>query len=399
LEKVKDIPGIVVEIEKDKPGPSKGKPIELLISGTNEQKLKSVTKKIRDYLENIKGLSDIEDTLPMPGIEWQYHIDRAQAARYGSNIQHIGQMIQMVAGGLKVTEYRPDNSRNEIDLTVRFPEKYRHLDQIEQLQIQTPKGKVPLRNMVKREAHPRVGTIHRYNSKRFYLVLANVIPGVLVDDKVKEIELWLQSQTFDPDVEVIFKGEEEDKKETGLFLMKAFGIAVFLILLILVTQFNSFFSAFLVMTSVVFSTFGVFVGLLVTHQPFGIVMGGLGVIALAGIIVSNNIIFIDTFDRLRKKGQTFAQVKEVILRTGAQRLRPVILTKLTTILGLLPILLRMDLDFIHGQISFGAPSTEWWIQLSTAIVFGVAFASVLTLILTPCALMLREKWRFRKQAI
>ena len=148
------------------------------------------------------------------------------------------------------------------------------------------------------------------------------------------------------------------------------------------------------------STIGVFVGLIVTGQPFGIVMGGIGIIALSGIIVSNNIIFIDTFDHLKvklKKNYTLSDVKDIILRTGAQRLRPVILTKLTIVLGLLPIMFRINVDYLNRTIHIGAPSSQWWTLLATTIVFGVLFASPLTLILTPSLLMVREKIKFWKE--
>ena len=168
--------------------------------------------------------------------------------------------------------------------------------------------------------------------------------------------------------------------------------------IILVTQFNSFYSAFLILTAVVMSTIGVMLGLLITDQPFGIVMSGIGVIALAGIVVNNNIVLIDTFDRLKK---TAASPSEAILRTGAQRLRPVLLTSITTILGLMPMVLGVNIDLVAREIQIGAPSTQWWRQLSTAIVFGLTFATVLTLVVTPSALMLRVNlgvwWRGRRR--
>ncbi len=168
--------------------------------------------------------------------------------------------------------------------------------------------------------------------------------------------------------------------------------------IILVTQFNSFYSAFLILSAVIMSTIGVMIGLLVTGQPFGIVMSGIGVIALAGIVVNNNIVLIDTFDRLK---QTTPNVREAILRTGAQRLRPVLLTTVTTILGLMPMVLAMNIDFLTRTVQLGAPSTQWWRQLSTAIVFGLTFATVLTLVVTPSALMLRANladwWRKKRR--
>ncbi|GAL06711.1 RND multidrug efflux transporter [Photobacterium aphoticum] len=159
--------------------------------------------------------------------------------------------------------------------------------------------------------------------------------------------------------------------------------------LILITQFNSFYQAFLILSAVLFSTVGVFLGLLVFQRPFGIVMSGIGVIALAGIVVNNNIVLIDTYNQLRKTG---LDKVTAIMHTGAQRLRPVMLTTITTILGLMPMVLEMNIDLINRNVAFGAPSTQWWTQLATAIAGGLAFATLLTLILTPCLLMLgRDK--------
>jgi multidrug efflux pump len=158
--------------------------------------------------------------------------------------------------------------------------------------------------------------------------------------------------------------------------------------IILVTQFNSFYSALLILSAVIMSTIGVMIGLLVTGQPFGIIMSGVGVIALAGIIVNNNIVLIDTFDYLRRNYDY--SVRETILRTGAQRLRPVLLTTVTTVVGLMPMVLQINIDFMAREVSIGAPSTQWWVQLSTAVVFGLVFSTVLTLIVTPAALMFRD---------
>ena len=164
--------------------------------------------------------------------------------------------------------------------------------------------------------------------------------------------------------------------------------------IILVTQFNSFYSAFLILSAVVMSTVGVMIGLLVISQPFGIVMSGIGVIALAGIVVNNNIVLIDTFDRLRDR---IGDSKDAVVRTGAQRFRPVMLTTITTILGLMPMTLRTNIDFITREVTVGAPSTDMWVQLSTAIVFGLGFATLLTLVVTPCALMVRINRRNRRR--
>ena len=215
--------------------------------------------------------------------------------------------------------------------------------------------------------------------------------------KLTEIQQWLKANPLDPKVRVIFKGEDEDQKEATGFLIKAFGIAIFLVATILVTQFNSFFSMGLVLSAVVMSTVGVFIGLILHSLAFGIVMGGIGVIALAGIIVSNNIILIDTYDKLlvemkqRIVAPSLTDVRQVVIETCRQRFRPVILTKLTAILGLLPIMFGINIDFINLEITRGAPSGQWWVLLSVCIVYGILFASSLTLFVTPCALLLRAK--------
>ena len=184
--------------------------------------------------------------------------------------------------------------------------------------------------------------------------------------------------------------ETEDQDESELFLEQAFVVALFVMGIILVTQFNSFYQAFLILSAVLFSTVGVFLGLIVLQQPFGIVMSGIGVISLAGIVVNNNIVLIDTYNVLRQQGLA---AKDAILRTGAQRLRPVLLTTVTTILGLMPMVLQVNIDLFNRQIDFGAPSTQWWVQLATAVAGGLTFATVLTLVLTPCLLMLRDRAR------
>jgi multidrug efflux pump len=253
---------------------------------------------------------------------------------------------------------------------------------------------VPIANFVERQARPKVGLLRRVDGNRAMTIKAEVAPGLLADDKVRQIRQWLAAAEIDPRVTVTFKGEDEEQRKAQAFLVKAFVVALFLMAIILVTQFNSFYSAFLILSAVIMSTIGVMLGLLVTGQPFGIVMSGIGVIALAGIVVNNNIVLIDTFDRLK---QTTPSVREAILRTGAQRLRPVMLTTVTTILGLMPMVLAMNIDFLTRAVQLGAPSTQWWRQLSTAIVFGLTFATVLTLVVTPSALMLRanlaDRWR------
>jgi multidrug efflux pump len=272
---------------------------------------------------------------------------------------------------------------------VRCPEEHRTISQLDNLTINTVAGSVPIGNFVERTASQRIGSLHRTNGVRTQTVEADVPDGVLTDDKVAELEEWFRNADWDPSVRVTFRGEVEDQAEAEAFLTRAFIAALFLMAIILVTQFNSFYQALLILTAVVFSTVGVLIGLLITDQPFGIVMSGIGVIALAGIVVNNNIVLIDTFNRLRDAG---AEAVEAAVLTCAQRLRPVMLTTATTILGLLPMVLGMNVDLIHRHVEIGGPSTQWWTQLATAVAGGLAFATVLTLLVTPSLLVLGNRF-------
>ena len=219
-------------------------------------------------------------------------------------------------------------------------------------------------------------------------IAADVQEDVLANDKVQQLQEWLSGGSIASDVNVNFKGEDQDQREAEEFLMKAFGAALFLMAIILVTQFNSFYQAFLILSAVMFSTLGVLLGLMLMEQPFSIVMSGIGVISLAGIVVNNNIVLIDTYNLIKKKG---ANAFEAALLTCSQRIRPVLLTTFTTILGLLPMTLGMNFDLINRHIQIGGPSTQWWTQLASAITFGLAFATLLTLVMTPCMLVLGDK--------
>ena len=377
--------GIKVEVRKPDVGPPTGKDIQIELSSRFPDRLDPAVTMVREKLESMSRLIDVEDERPLPGIEMVVDVDRAQAGRFGANIITIGNVVQLVTNGIKVGDYRPDDANEEIDIRVRYPIQWRSLEQLDQLRLQTANGMVPISNFVSRQPEPRTGTVKRVDGLRAIKLQANVAEGVLSDDVVKEIKAWLKSVEIDPEIIVRFRGADQEQKEAQQFLVKAFAIALFVMAIILVTQFNSFYRAFLILTAVILSTVGVVGGLIITGQTFGIVMTGIGIIALAGIVVNNNIVLIDTYARLQKSGM---EPMEAIVRTGAQRLRPVMLTTVTTIFGLLPMTLQLNIDFFTREISQGAPSTQWWVQLSTAVAFGLTFATVLTLVVTPSMLAL-----------
>ncbi|MDW2030202.1 efflux RND transporter permease subunit, partial [Vibrio sp. 399] len=216
-------------------------------------------------------------------------------------------------------------------------------------------------------------------------IKADMVEGYNLALELPKIAAEMEQLGLPEGVEYKIRGQNEEQENSSAFLQNAFVVALGVMALILITQFNSFYQAFLILSAVLFSTVGVFAGLLIFQKPFGIIMSGIGVIALAGIVVNNNIVLIDTYNQMRKRGLDKA---EAILRTGVQRLRPVLLTTITTILGLLPMVLEMNIDLVNQKAAVGAPSTQWWSQLATAVAGGLAFATLLTLVLTPCLLML-----------
>jgi len=386
--RVQDLAGIIVEIQQQESGPPVGKPVQIQVGSRFPELLPPAVEKIRAAFDEIGGFVDVGDSRPVPGIEWQLKVDRAEASRFGADIATVGSVVQLVTNGVRVGSYRPEDTEDEVEIRVRYPVRDRSIDQLDRLRIPSQQGAVPLSNFVTRLARHKVGTINRSDGRRVMTVEADVEDGLLPDDKLREIREWLARTDFDPRLEFIFKGEDQEQREAEAFLLKAFGVALFIMAIILVTQFNSFYQASLILSAVLFSTIGVLLGLMILGQPFGIVMSGVGVIALAGIVVNNNIVLIDTYNLLRRQGR---DPVEAVLRTGALRLRPVMLTTVTTILGLLPMVLGINIDFIGRDITIGGPSTQWWTQLATAVAGGLAFATLLTLVMTPCLLLLGER--------
>lgn len=382
--KTKDIPGIVVEVRKREDGPPTGKAIKLEVYGTSRPEVYDVISKIDTHMKtSMEGLRNIEDTRPLPGIEWILDVDRKEAGRFGADVASVGGLIQLVTNGFLIAQYRPDNAEDEVDIRARLPRNDRTLDGLDGLRLRTDKGLVPIENFVTRSPAPKVNTIIRKDGNFVTTIKAAVKVGVNGNEKVKELEKWLKSETWPQGVRFRFRGADEEQKEAGEFLGKAMIGSLFIMFIILLTQFNSFYQTFLTLSTVVLSIIGVLLGMIVTGQTFSIIMTGTGVVALAGIVVNNSIVLIDTYNRLMELG---ISPIDASLRAAAQRLRPVLLTTVTTICGLLPMALQINLDFFNHVIQLGSITSIWWVQLSTAIIFGLGFATIITLILTPVML-------------
>lgn len=380
-----DIPGTIVETQKKQGGPPSGADIQLQLTARNGEDILPLLDQMRAIMEADPELKDIRDDRPLEGIDWQLTINREQATRYGSSIAETGAMIRMLTGGQKVGAFQPDFSDDEIDILLRFPQNQRTITSLDDFSMTTSAGLVPVTQFMEQTPIQRSGDLMRIDGKRRYRLTANVQEGVNVSAKIQQLSEPMKEMNWrEAGVEPRFRGDFEQMAETSSFLASAFGIAIFIMATILVTQFNSLYQAILIMSAIVLSLVGVFMGLLIRGEAFSIVMSGVGVIALAGIVVNNNIVLIDTYNRLKQDGLS---AYDAAIKTGEQRLRPVLLTAVTTVLGLMPMVMQWNIDLIHRHTSIGAPSSQWWTQLSTAIAGGLTFATVLTLILTPCMLV------------
>lgn len=392
-----DVAGLSVEIREQQQGPAQGKPIDLRLRGGTQQELDQATAAVRGLLNRLGGYTDVEDSRPPPGIEMRLIVSREKAALYGADPTLVGQAAQFLTRGLLLAEYRPDDAEEEVEIRVRFPAAQRNLGRLEQLRVPTPSGSVPIQNFTEVTPAPKTGVIQRVDGQRVTTIEADVAAGLLANEKIAELRREISRLELPDGVTATFAGQQEDQQQAAEFLGAAFAAALLLMFMTMLIQFNSFYQTLLVMSAIALSTIGVLLALLVTGRPFGIVMTGVGIIAVGGIVVHNNIVLIDTFNDLRRRGQsTF----DAALRTSVLRARPVILTSVNDILGLAPLLFALNVDLINRQITLGAPSTQWWMDLSIAIAGGLAFATFLTLVLTPSMLMLGERasvwWRHRQ---
>ncbi|PMH26113.1 acriflavin resistance protein [Vibrio lentus] len=388
--------GVEIEYKFPDAGPPVENDLVIELSAKTPEQLNQAAKIVRGWADGNQALTNISDTASKDGIDWKVDIRRDDAARFAADATLVGNTVQFVTNGLKIGDYLPDDSSEEVDILVRYPSDKRDIGRFDQLRVKTPAGLVPITNFAQIVPDHKQDTIKRLDGKRVVNIMADMEEGYNLALELPKIEQSLSELGLPSSVEFRIRGQNEEQENSSAFLQSAFMVALAVMALILITQFNSFYQAFLILSAVLFSTVGVFVGLLIFQRPFGIVMSGIGVIALAGIVVNNNIVLIDTYNQLIKRG---LDKRDAILRTGVQRLRPVMLTTVTTILGLMPMVLEMNIDLINQKIEFGAPSTQWWSQLATAIAGGLAFATVLTLVLTPCLLMLgRDKKSYMIQS-
>jgi multidrug efflux pump len=374
------IRGAEVQVEKEEEGPPTGPPVNIEITGKDIYVLGDLSARVRKKIKDIPGLVDLKDNFVRGKPEIRVQVDKEKAALLGLDTYTIAYTVKAAINGVKVGVFR--EGKDEYDIIARLPDKDRHsMESLKRITVSGPRGEpIPLTSLAKVSLASGVGAIMRLDQKRVVTVSGDV-SGRLANDIIRDIDSRL-SEGFDwpRGYSYRFTGEQKEQQKAADFLSKAFVAALFLIFIILITQFNSFVTPFIVLASVLLSLIGVFFGLLVTGTAFGIIMTGIGVISLAGVVVNNAIVLIDYYNQLMAKGLASS---EALKQAGMVRFRPVMLTAITTILGLLPMAIGISFDFRKLAWDIGGESSQWWGPMAVAVIFGLAVATVLTLVVLP----------------
>lgn len=382
----KRIKGAEVRVEKEVIGPPTGKAINMEINGPELDELGNLAAAVRERIKDIPGMVDLKDDFIRGKPEITVDVDKEKSAVLGLSTYLIAYTVKTAVGGTKVGVYR--EGKNEYDIVARLPQKDREsIQAIERITVSGPGGEpIPLTSLAQVKLTSGLGAINRKDQKRVVTVSADV-SGVTANQVIEEIDRRLKDFAFPRGYSYQFTGEQQEQQKASDFLSKAFIATIFLMFLVLVTQFNSTITPFIILTSVILSLIGVFWGLIITATPFGIIMTGVGVISLAGVVVNNAIVLIDYFNQLKARGLA---VKDALVQAGLVRLRPVLLTAVTTILGLLPMATAVSFDFRNFKLDVGTESAEWWGPMAVAVIFGLALATLLTLIVVPVLCSLSE---------
>ena len=385
--RVAEVPGVLTEVRPPQGGPPTGKDIQVELRGHDAVLLNQAADLVKAQFASDPQLIEQEDSRASPGIEWNFTVDRIAAGRYGVDVLSVGQAIQFVTNGILVGRFRPDDADDELDIRVRFPPDQRNMSAFDALKISTPQGPVPASYFVKRAPGQQVTAIQRRDGQRLVIVQANTVEGVAANQKIAALKPWLEKVPIDPSVQWKFSGADEEGQEAAAFFAAAMAASLFMMFVILLWQFNSFYGVVVTLSAVILSTIGVLLGiqvnLLHTFDYISVIMMGTGVVALAGVVVGHNIVLVDTFYQLRRQG---FEADEAAMRAAVQRFRPVILTTVVTIVGLLPLMFQIHPNYRTGTLEYKAPGSEWWVQLSGAVVWGLSFSTLLTLVLTPVLL-------------
>jgi CzcA family heavy metal efflux pump len=375
------VPGAEILVEREKDGPPTGAPVEVEISGDDFETLRQIASDVSRIVATIPGVVDLRDDFEDALPELQFHVDRERAALLGADTRSIGTFLRMSLYGLEGGRFRGE--KDEYDITLRPPEGQRNtLEWLDRVRIPMPSGAtVPITSLGEFRYSAGRGAIQRKDQKRVIKISANDA-GRGVDKILADVKEKVGALALPRGYAVAYTGENKEMQESGAFLFRAFLVASAAILIILVIQFNSVLVPGIIFSSVVLSLVGVMWGLVVCRMKFGIIMTGLGALTLAGVVVNNAIVLIDCIRQLREEGMP---LREAIVAAGVRRLRPVLLTASTTVLGLIPMAVGLSVE-IHAwpwRFVGGAESSAWWAPMAVAVIFGLTVATVLTLGLVP----------------
>jgi len=384
-DEMKGIAGARIDVSKPQEGPPTGNAVEIQIKGEDFAILSNLSAELQKKIRDVSGLTELRDNFEKGKPELRIRIDREKAALLGLNTAQIASTIRTAINGTTASEYRL--GQDEYDITVRFSQDFRQsYTDLLNLTIFHEGEHIPLANIATVDFSAGLSNINHVDGDRVVTITADAF-GRSSAEVLADVKDRLANFTMPEGYSLIYAGQDTEQKAASDFLERAFMIAILLIFFVLVTQFNSITLPFVIMISVFLSFFGVFFGLLVTFRPFGIIMTGIGIISLAGVVVNNAIVLIDYIQQLRQRGM---DKMEAIITGGKVRLRPVILTAVTTILGLIPLTAGINIDFIglfKGDFSkfiqFGAESSQWWSNMGVAVIFGLLFSTALTLVVVP----------------
>lgn len=421
-QKISHYPGVEITIDKDATGPPVGKPINIEISGENYERLIGITDDIMKTIdeENIAGIQELKSDLETGKPELLVHIDRDKARRFGLSTSSIATELRTALFGQEVSKYK--EGEDEYPIQLRLQDTYRYdIDALlnKRVTFRDKMGKlkqIPISAVASVEYSSTYGSVKRKDLDRMISIYSNVVEGYNANEIVEELKMLLSNYEIPEGYTIKFTGEQEEQAESSEFLMRALIIAVFAIFLIIVAQFNSIATPFIIMASVLLSTIGVFLGLVIFNMDFIIIMTGIGIISLAGVVVNNAIVLIDYTNLVRSRRRAelglkpdeylgFSELVDSIRVAGQTRLRPVLLTAITTVLGLIPMAIGMNIDYIGLLNDFdpnfyiGGDNANFWGPMAWTVIFGLIFATFLTLVVVPVMYLLSDKLSLRIKGV
>ena len=410
LEKIRSsigtIAGAEIIVEQERNGPPVGKAVNIEIRGDEFESLVSTATQLKTYLDNkkISGVEELKTDFISSKPEIIIKIDRERANRFGISTAQIGMALRGSIYGTEASKFKDENDDYPIMVRVQKMDA-NNLDALLNMRItyrdMVAGGmirQVPLSSVATAEYSNTYGGINRMNQKRVITLASNVLSGYQPNEVVSQVNAAIEAFDKPADIQIVMTGEQEEQKETGAFLGNAMLASLALILIILVTQFNSISKPLLILSEIFLSLIGVLLGFAIFDKDFSVVMTGIGIVALVGIVVRNGILLVEFTDLLREQGAT---LKDAIIEAGRTRMTPVLLTASATILGLVPLAVGLNMDFatlfteFNPHIYFGGDNVAFWGPLSWTMIYGLGFGTFLTLILVPCMYYLNEKFKSR----